>query len=261
MAEAILLTLRETWSGYVEGLRLVIPRLLVMLSVVLAGWLVAALARAVALRALGWLRLGRLAERTRAAELLRKAELPRPSGSRPRGCSGCCSSGSSWRGSTPSASTLASLQAEVLRLVPRLVGAVAILALGLVLANVVWRVVLLAAVNAGWPSARLIGRAAYVLTATIAVAMALDQAGLARPIVLAAFAIAFGALMLALAIAVGTGAGPIVRRLLEERLAARDRPPQNGGVPPVTGGSFLARLARSSSGRRAIGRRGRGSSG
>jgi hypothetical protein len=42
MAEAILLTLRETWSGYVEGLRLVIPRLLAMLSVVLAGWLIAA---------------------------------------------------------------------------------------------------------------------------------------------------------------------------------------------------------------------------
>ena len=76
MAEAILLTLRETWSGYVEGLRLVIPRLLAMLSVVAAGWLIAALARAVTGRALGWLRVARLAERTGTAELLRKAELP-----------------------------------------------------------------------------------------------------------------------------------------------------------------------------------------
>jgi len=77
MAEAILLTLRETWSGYIEGLRLVIPRLLAMLSVVVVGWLVAALSRAVTARVLGWLRLGRLAERTGTAELLRKAELPR----------------------------------------------------------------------------------------------------------------------------------------------------------------------------------------
>jgi hypothetical protein len=37
MLEQILLTLRETWDGYVEALRLVIPRLLAMLSVVAAG--------------------------------------------------------------------------------------------------------------------------------------------------------------------------------------------------------------------------------
>lgn len=124
--------------------------------------------------------------------------------------------------------TLASLRAEVLHLVPRLVGAVVILGVGLVLANVASRIVLLAAVNAAWPSARRVGSGVYVLTVTIAVAMALDQVGLARPIVLAAFAIAFGALMLALAIALGTGAAPIVRRLLEERLAARARPPADG---------------------------------
>jgi small-conductance mechanosensitive channel len=103
-----------------------------------------------------------------------------------------------------------------------------ILAVGLVLANVAWRIVLLAAVNAGWPSARLVGGAVHFLMVTTAAAMALDQVGLARPIVLAAFAIAFGALMLALAIALSTAAGPIVRRLLEERLAARDRPRPDG---------------------------------
>src|SRR3990172_9886234 len=76
MAEAIFSTLRETWSGYVEGLRLVIPRLLAMLTVVAAGWLIAALARAITGKVLGWLRVARLSERTGAAELLRKAELP-----------------------------------------------------------------------------------------------------------------------------------------------------------------------------------------
>src|SRR5512139_1669453 len=76
MAEAILTTLRETWSGYVEGLRLVIPRLLAMLSVVVAGWVVAAVARAALARVLSWLRVARLTERTATAELLRKAELP-----------------------------------------------------------------------------------------------------------------------------------------------------------------------------------------
>jgi hypothetical protein len=229
MAEAILLTLRETWSGYIEGLRLVIPRLLAMLSVVVAGWLVAALAGAVTLRVLRWLRLGRLAERTGAAEMLRKAELPQAERIAASAVFWLLFLGFLLAGfDALGFRALASLRSEVLRLVPRIVGAAAILAVGLVLANVVWRIVLLAAVNAGWPSARLTGRAVYVLTVTIAVAMALDQAGLARPIVLAAFAIAFGALMLALAIAVGTGAGPVVRRVLEERLAARERPPADG---------------------------------
>ena len=111
---------------------------------------------------------------------------------------------------------------------PRLVGALVILAVGLVLANVVWRVVLLAAVNAGWPSARLVGGAVYFLMVTIAAAMALDHVGLARPIVLTAFALVVGAVMLALAIAVGVGSGPLVRRLLEERLARRARPESDG---------------------------------
>ncbi|HEX9188327.1 MAG TPA: hypothetical protein VGB87_14710, partial [Vicinamibacteria bacterium] len=184
MVEAILTTLRETWSGYVEGLRLVIPRLLAMLSVVGAGWVVAALARAVVRRGLGLLRVARLAERTGTAELLRKAELPPAERLVASAVFWLLFLGFVLAGlDALGFHTLASLRAEVLLLVPRLVGSLAILAVGLVLANVVWRVVLLAAVNAGWPSARLVGGAVYFLTVTVAVAMALDHVGLARPIV------------------------------------------------------------------------------
>jgi hypothetical protein len=229
MAEAIVLTLRETWSGYVEGLRLVIPRLLAMVSVVAAGWLIAAFARAVTGRALGWLRVARLAERTGAAELLRKAELPAAERLAASAVFWVLFLGFLLAGlDALGFETLAALRSEVGRLVPRLVGAFVILAVGLVLANVVWRVVLLAAVNAGWPWARLVGGALYFLLVTIVAAMALDQVGLARPIVLAAFAILVGAVMLAVAIAVGIGSGPLVRRLLEERLGARPRPDSDG---------------------------------
>ena len=76
MLDAILGTLRDTWSGYLETVLAILPRLLSTLSVVLVGWLIAAVARDVAARLLGWLRLQRLAERTGAAEFLRKAELP-----------------------------------------------------------------------------------------------------------------------------------------------------------------------------------------
>jgi hypothetical protein len=52
----------------------------------------------------------------------------------------------------------------------------------------------------------------------------------APAIVLVAFAVAFGALMLALAIALGIGGGPIVRRLLEARLAGRTQPKPDGSA-------------------------------
>ena len=47
--------------------------------------------------------------------------------------------------------------------------------------------------------------------------MALDQIAVARTIVLTAFAIAFGAVMLGLAIAFGIGGGSVARRVLERQ--------------------------------------------
>lgn len=225
MIEAILRTLRDTWSGYLEALLVTLPRLLSTLSVVLVGWLIAAAARALAVRLLGWLRLPHLAERTGAAEFLRKAELP--PAHRLLGAilfwllfGGFTLAGLDALGFR----TLAVLRQDVSAIVPRLIASVAILAVGLVLANLVWRVVLLATVNAGWSFGRPVSGVVYVLLVTVSVAMSLDHLGVAPAIVLVAFSIAFGSLMLALAIALGIGGGPLARRLLEERLAERVRP-------------------------------------
>jgi hypothetical protein len=229
MLEAILATLRETWSGYLDALRLVLPRLLSMLSVVAVGWLIAAAARTVVTRLLGWLGVAKLAERTRAAEMLRKAELPpldRLTGELVFWglFTGFLLAGLDALGFR----TLGNLSADISHLVPRVVASLAILAVGLVLANLVWRVVLLAAVNAGWLFARALSGGVHALLVTLAVAMALDQLGVARSIVLAAFAISFGALMLALALALGIGAAPTVGRMIEGRLAARGQPRDDG---------------------------------
>ena len=229
MLEAILTTLRETWIGYIDAVRLVLPRLLSMLSVIAVGWLISAVARDVTTRVLGWLGLARLAERVGAAEMLRKAELP-PAAKLAGALvfwglfAGFLLAGLDALGFR----TLGSLSADVSNLVPRIVASLAILALGLMLANLVWRIVLLAAVNAGWLFARAVSGGVHALLVTLAVAMALDQLGVARGVVVAAFAISFGALMLALALALGIGAAPIVGRMLEERLAARGQPRSDG---------------------------------
>jgi hypothetical protein len=227
VAEAILRTLRDTWSGYLDALLVILPRLLSTLSVVLVGWLIAAVARAVTVRLLGWLRLPRLAERTGAAEFLRKAELPAVDRLAAAILFWLLFVGFVLAGlDALGFRTLEVLRQEVSSIVPRLIASLAILGVGLVLANVVWRVVLLATVNAGWPFGRPVSGGVYVLLVTVSVAMALDHLGVAPQIVLVAFAIAFGALMLALAL--GIGGGPIVRRLLEERLAGRSGPRSDG---------------------------------
>jgi hypothetical protein len=51
--------------------------------------------------------------------------------------------------------------------------------------------------------------------------MALDQIAVARTIVLTAFAISFGAVMMGLAIAFGIGGGGVARRILERQFPDR----------------------------------------
>lgn len=53
--------------------------------------------------------------------------------------------------------------------------------------------------------------------------MALEQIAVARTVVLPAFAIAFGAAMLGMAIAFGIGGGGIARRFLEHQFPERPR--------------------------------------
>jgi len=60
-----------------------------------------------------------------------------------------------------------------------------------------------------------------VLVIAIAVLMALEQLGLATSVVLTAFAIAFGALMLGLAIAFGLGGRDAAKHLIERQLQAK----------------------------------------
>jgi len=84
---------------------------------------------------------------------------------------------------------------------------------------------LLAAVNANLPSATFVSGAVRILILVMTVTMALDQMAVARAVVLTAFAIAFGAVMLGVAIALGIGGGPIARRILEQHFPERAAPP------------------------------------
>lgn len=220
----ILDALRQAWENFLGGLAAFLPRALATLSIVVAGWLMAALLRRLMRVLLGWVRFQRFAERSGAAELLRKAELP-PAEALLGSLvfwlvligfllSGLDALG--FRG-------VETVAAEFLQFLPRLLVALAILAVGLLGANFAWRATLLAAVNARMPSARLVAQAVRLVLVVLVVAMALEQVAVAQTVVLTAFAIAFGAAMLGAAIAFGIGGGPIARRILEHYFPEKEK--------------------------------------
>ena len=102
---------------------------------------------------------------------------------------------------------------------PKVAVAGVILALGFLLANFLARAALLLAVNEDLPSPRLLSGSTRLLVKLLASVMALEQLGVARTTVALAFAITFGAVMLALALAFGLGGQELAREFLARRLS------------------------------------------
>jgi hypothetical protein len=114
--------------------------------------------------------------------------------------------------------------AFLLAFVPPLFAAVLIVVVGWLVANFLSQGLLIAAVNRGFPEARLLARAVHWGVLLFAVATALTHLGIGKEMVLVAFAITFGGLVFALALAFGLGGRGVARELLERRLR-RDSPP------------------------------------
>ncbi len=218
MKEMILQELSRTWDELARGFAQFVPRLIVMLIIIAAGFLVAYLFKVIVRGVLRITRFERLSENAGTTRLLNKAALP--------SSSELLTSfvfWMTWLGFVLlgiSALRILGLQDYVSRLflyLPRVLVAALIVFFGLVAASFLSRAVLLAAVNAGGHSPRLISGAVRFVIISLAVAMAFEQLGLAEWTILAAFSILFGAAMFGLAIAFGLGGQDLARRILERR--------------------------------------------
>ncbi|MGH9347778.1 MAG: mechanosensitive ion channel family protein [Vicinamibacterales bacterium] len=103
---------------------------------------------------------------------------------------------------------------------PNVLAALIILIVGSVLAQFLSRAVLIGAVNMHIQNARLLSLGLKWLVLVIAAAMALEQLRIGRQILLLAFGILFGGVVLATALAVGLGAKEPVGRAIERQLRA-----------------------------------------
>jgi hypothetical protein len=112
---------------------------------------------------------------------------------------------------------------SVLQYVPHLLAAFLILIAGGVVARFLAHAVLVGAVNMGVQYARALSLLVKWLVLIVAAAMALDHIGVGRTVLLLAFGILFGGVVLAGALAVGLGARDAVNRALEQTLRERKR--------------------------------------
>ena len=99
---------------------------------------------------------------------------------------------------------------------PRVVSAVLIVVFGYIATGFIGRAVLISAVNKGFYFAKLLAEAVRLLLVVLFVAMALEQLQVAPGIVVAAFSILFGGIVLALAIAFGVGGIEAAKRIIEQ---------------------------------------------
>lgn len=106
---------------------------------------------------------------------------------------------------------------------PQVLIAVALLLLGALVSAFLRRSVLIAAVNAGLPSARLLAGGVHTALMVFFVAMALEHLGVGRQVILTSFTILFGGVVFALSLAFGLAGRDLAREFLE-RVARRRAP-------------------------------------
>jgi hypothetical protein len=122
------------------------------------------------------------------------------------------------------ANQMSAMMGRVLFYLPNVFVAVILVLLGGVLARFLARTVLIGAVNMQIQSARLLSAGVKWMILVLAVAMALDHLSIGGDVLKLAFAILFGGIVFAMALAVGLGSKEMVSRTWEEQADRRVSP-------------------------------------
>ncbi len=216
----ILEPLQEVYTQFAKFL----PNVLAMLIIILIGIIVARIARAVLLRLLKAIKFDNWSDRMGLTSIMRKGDL----WAKPGAAVGtfvfwllivvAFMAGLN----ALQIPSIDSLVSQFVVYVPRVLSAVIILIFGYIVAGFIGRAVLIAAVNRGYHFARLLAEALRTLLVVLFVAMALEQLQVAPGIVVAAFSIMFGGMVLALAISFGVGGIEAAKRLIEKEMEKKE---------------------------------------
>jgi len=106
---------------------------------------------------------------------------------------------------------------------PNLFAAIIILVIGYLISMFLGQATLIAAVNAQMESAKILARAVRWFIIILSLTMALYQLGIAERVIIAAFSIIFGGVVLALAVAFGWGGRDLAKDFLERLYKRREK--------------------------------------
>ena len=234
MREMIISELSQALHEMVRDFAHFLPRVIVMLILALVGWVIAYAVKVVLRSLLRLVKFDKLSENAGASQLLSKAALPSATEMLSRFVFWVAWLGFILLG--VSVLGILGLQEQVARFflfLPRLFVALLILFFGLLAASFFSRAALLAAVNANVPSPRVLSLALRTLIIVFVLSIAFEELGLAEQTMLVAFGIAFGALMLGMAIAFGMGGRDLARRFLEKRFVRGKKDENEDELSPL----------------------------
>jgi len=234
MREMIISELTQALHDLARGFAHFLPRLIVMLILALLGWLIAYVVKVILRSALRLINFDRISENAGASQLLNSAALPPATEVLSRFVFWLTWFGFILLG--VSVLGILGLQEQIAKFflfLPRLFVAVLILFFGLLAAGFLARAALLAAVNANMPSPRLLGLAIRSIIIVFVLSIVFEELGLAEQTMLVAFGIAFGALMLGLAIAFGIGGRELAQRFLEEKFVRHKKEQDEDELSPL----------------------------
>src|SRR5271166_1730580 len=234
MREMIISELSQAWHEIARGFAHLLPRIIVVVIMAFAGWVVAYLLKVFLRSILRLVKFDKLSENAGASQLLTKAALPSATEVLSRFVFWVAWLGFILLG--VSVLGILGLQEQVARFflfLPRLFVALFILFVGLLAASFFSRAALLAAVNANVPSPRVLGLAVRSIIIVFVLSVVFEELGLAEQTMLVAFGIAFGALMLGLAIAFGFGGRDLARRYLEKKIVRGKKEENEDELSPL----------------------------
>ena len=221
--------IRKTLAGFGERVAAFGPNVLAMLVILLAGLLAAGVLHFVLKRLLPRMGFDRFAQRLGLSVVLQKGGVRRPA-------SAALAAVLSWGlvalfvllgiGALNLEFAM-DLVSRAIGYLPQVMIAAALLVLGALVSAFLRRSVLIAAVNAGLPSARLLAGGVHTALMVLFVAMALEHLGVGRQVILSSFTILFGGVVFALSLAFGLAGRDLARGFLERLVhgpAPEDKP-------------------------------------
>jgi Mechanosensitive ion channel, conserved TM helix len=234
MREMIISELSQAIHDLARGFAHYLPRLIVMLILAFLGFAIAYVVKAILRNILKLIKFDKLSENAGASQLLNKAALPSATELVSRFVFWV-----TWLGFillSVSVLGILGLQEQIATFflfLPRLFVAMFILFFGLLAASFFSRATLLAAVNANVPSPRVLSLAVRSIIIVFVLSIVFEEIGLAEETMLLAFGIAFGALMLGLAIAFGIGGRNLAQRFLEEKFVREKKEENEDELSPL----------------------------